>query len=140
MDLMKIAAQLFISKLGSQGSNLDLGGVMGALKGFLPTSGEDLDLAGLVGQFTQGGGGLASLASSWLGDGSNESFSPSQLVSLFGESKVSEFAGQLGLDSNTAASGLSGMLPDLIDQNSQGGNIMGNVAASAAKGFFKKFF
>lgn len=138
MDLLKIGAQLFMSKLGSNGSNLDLSSVVSSLGNLLPTNGGDLDLGALVGQMQSGG--LASLASSFLGNGSNDSFSASQLMGMLGESKVGEFASSLNMDKDTAAEGLSNMIPDLIDKQSEGGSLLSGLAASSAKDILGKFF
>lgn len=141
MSLVDMAAKIFMSQMGSKGGNMDLGNVVGALKGLLPTSGGDLDLGAIVGQFMGQGGGLASLAQSWLGNGANDSISASQIMGMLGESKVSDFANNLGIDKDTAASGLSDMIPQLIDKSSEGGNLLGGGDAGAiAKNLLGKFF
>ena len=143
MDLIKIAAQLFISKLGSSGSGLDISKVISSLSTLLPTKGGELDLGSLVGQLQ--GGGLASLAASWLGDGANEGFSAGQLLSLLGQGKVENFANQLGIETQTASQGLSDMIPELIDKSSQGGSLLdavggGDMLGSLAKGALGSLF
>ena len=138
MDLMKIAAQLFMNKVG--GSNLEQSSVISALSQLLPTEGGNLDIGSLVSMFTQNGGGLANLAQSWLGDGGNENFGVDDVLGLFGESKVSDFASQLGLGKQDAASGLSDMIPDLIDQSSEGGNLVSDIGSKLAKSALSKFF
>lgn len=138
MDLLKMGAQLFISKLGGNGGNFDVATVVSSLSNLLPTSGGDLDLASLVGKMNSGG--LASLASSFLGDNTNDSFSPSQLIGMLGDSKVSEFASSLNLEKDTAAKGLSDMIPDLINEKSEGGSLLGSITGSAAKDILGKFF
>lgn len=137
MDLMKMAAQLFADKVGA--GDLDIGTIAGALKNLLPSDGGDLDIASLVSKFSSEGG-LASLASSWLGDGNNEALSVSNLMSVLGEDKVSQFAGSLGMDSGTAANGLSEMIPDLINQGSSGGELLKDVAGSLGKKFLGGLF
>lgn len=139
MSLINIAAQLFISKLGGTGEQLDTGSVVAALQNLLPTEGGELDLSALVGQFTSGGG-LADLASSWLGGGDNEAISPSTLMDVLGNDQVSEFAGQLGLGEDTAAEGLAQMIPELIDGNSEGGDLLGGAVGDMAKGVLGKLF
>ena len=127
MDLLKMGTQLFLSQMGSK--NLDSGNVLSALSKLLPTSGGgDLDIGSIMGMVSKGG--LASMAASWLGDGGNESMSSNQLTSLLGDDKVSSFASELNLDKDEAANGLSNMIPDLIDKNSSGGNLMGGLASS----------
>ncbi|WP_010321639.1 YidB family protein [Marinobacterium stanieri] len=139
MSLINMAAQLFISKLGGTGEQLDTGSVVAALQNLLPTDGGELDLNALVGQFTSGGG-LADLASSWLGGGDNEAISPSTLIDVLGNDQVSEFAGQLGLGEDTAAEGLAQMIPELIDGNSEGGDLLGGAVGDMAKGVLGKLF
>lgn len=139
MDLLKVAADIFIQKLGSDGGNLNVSSVISGLKGLLPTSGGEIDIPSLLKMF-QGDGGLASLASSWLGDSGNQKLDPSQLMGLLGASKVEGFAKGLGIDSGTASSGLASMIPDLIDKNSVGGSLMKGVAGSLGKGLLGKLF
>lgn len=138
MSLLTMAAQLFISKLGGSGAQLEEGGVVNALQQLLPTEGGELDLGALVTKFTSGGG-LASLASSWLGSGENAELSPSSILEVLGSGPVADFAGKLGLEPDTAADGLAQMIPDLIDSNSEGGALTGG-AAEMAKGLLGKLF
>lgn len=133
MDLMKMGAELFLKNIGGSGSGLDAGKVTSALSGLLPTDGGQLNMGSLISQLNSGG--LATLASSWLGSGSNDGISADQILGMFGQSKVENFASALDLDANTAASGLSNMLPDLIDKNSEGGELM-----DVAKGVLSKLF
>lgn len=140
MDLMKIAAQMFIKNMGSEGAGMDTSNVMGALKGLLPTQGDDLDIGNLVKQFTGSGGGLASMAASWLGNGSNDSFSIDQVLGLFGQNKVEEFSNKVGVSTQSAASGLSQMIPDLIDKSSEGGSLVDNVKSQLGSKLLKSFF
>lgn len=128
MDLLKLGAQLFMQKVGGD-SGMDIGTVTSALKNLLPTSGGgDLDLQGIVSQM--GSGGLANLASSWLGDGGNESISPTQVVSMLGKDKIGAFAQSLGMGESEASDGLASMLPDLIDKSSEGGSLLKSVGGS----------
>ena len=85
-------------------------------------------------------GGLASLAASFLGDGDNEPMSASNLLGMLGDSKVQDFASQLNLDKDQAAEGLSNMIPDLINQNSQGGSLLKSVGGSLLSGLGSKLF
>lgn len=140
MSLLTMAAQLFISKLGNSGDQLDTGGVVSALKNLLPTQGEDLDLGALIAQFTSGGSDLAGLASSWLGGGENAALSPSTLLSVLGNDQVTQFAETLGLGQDTATDGLAKMIPELIDSNSEGGDLLGGAAGEMAKGLLGKLF
>ena len=130
MNLIDMAAKLFINKIGS---NLDVASVAPALTQLLPTSNGELDIGNLVGMFKSQG--LASMASSWLGDGANSGIDASQIMSTLGQSKVSQFASQLGIGEQEAAGGLSDMIPDLIDKTSEGGNLL-----KAGAGMLGKLF
>lgn len=144
MDLMKIATQLIMSQLGGGNSNMSEDVVSGALSKLMPTnSSGDLDLGGLLGQLN--GGGLASMAASWLGDGDNSPMDGNQITDLFGQSQVQNFAQDLGVDENSATSGLSNMIPSLIDGNSNGGSLLDSLGGSdmigsLAKGALGSFF
>jgi len=129
MDLMKIASEMFIRKLGGSGTGLNEGVVAKALAGLLGDNAGNIDLGSIISKLD--GGGLASLAQSWLGDGSNSGISAEQILSLFGEGKVNNFASSLNLDPPTATNGLADMLPELIDTNSKGGNLLDAVGGSS---------
>jgi uncharacterized protein YidB (DUF937 family) len=140
MDLMKIATDLFISKLGGDGDGISSDSVMSGLQNLLPTNNGDLDIGSLVSMFTSNSGGLATLASSWLSDSGNDNLDISSVLSLFGDSKVSQFAENVGLNTEQAASGLSDMIPELIDKGSEGGSVMANVGSKLASDFLGKLF
>jgi uncharacterized protein YidB (DUF937 family) len=135
-----MAAQLFISKLGSNGDQLNLGSVVTALQNLLPTQNGELDLSALIAQFTNGNEGLANLASSWLSGGDNAALSPSTLLDVLGNDRIANFANSLGLEQDTATSGLAQMLPELIDKNSENGDLLGNAVGGLAKGLLGKLF
>lgn len=139
MNLTEIASKMLMEKLSGQGGNASESSIQSALQNLLPTDGGDLNLTSLVGQF-MGNGGLASLAQSWLGDGDNESISADSIVDMLGDSKVSEFANQIGVDKDSAASGLSDMIPNLIDKSSSGGSLQENITSSLISGLAGKFF
>jgi uncharacterized protein YidB (DUF937 family) len=125
MDLMKMAVQLFTDKLGGKGAGLNEDVVGQALSGLLGDGAGNIDLGSIMSKLD--GGGLATLAQSWLGDGANSSISPQQIMSLFGDSAIGDFASKLNLDPSTASNGLSKMLPELIDSNSKGGGLLDSV-------------
>ena len=129
MDLTGMATQIFIQKLGGSAGGLSEGAVGKALGGLLGSSGGDIDLGSIISKLD--GGGLASLAQSWLGDGSNSGILPQQIMSLFGESEVGNFASNLNLDPSTATDGFAGMLPESIDSNSKGGGLLDAVGGSS---------
>jgi len=153
MDLMKLGTQLILSKLGGNASE---GGVASALSSLLGGGGSDggLDLSSLVsGMLNKGGGesaggesaggsggGLADVVGSWLGDGDNEAVSGSQIKDMLGEDKITEFAGKLGVDKDTAADSLAEAVPQMVDKGSSGGSLLDSVGGlSGAIDLAKKF-
>ncbi len=128
--------QLLGDKLGDQA-----GGMMEALSGL--TSGEGLDLGGIMEKMKAGG--MGDQLESYLGDGENQELSTDQVKSVFGEEGISNVANKLGVDSDTAASQLKDVLPGLLDKASSGGNLMESLTGGdagglmdMAKGFLKK--
>jgi uncharacterized protein YidB (DUF937 family) len=139
MSIIENAAKLFMQQIGQQGDGLDLSSVVAGLKNLLPGDGGDLDIQALIEQFMGQSGGLATLASSWLGGGDNMDISASQLTGLLGQDKVAEFAENTGVDVDTAVSGLTGMIPQLIDQSSEDGALKTDLASSLVSGLAGKF-
>ena len=136
MDLLKMGQQLLGDKLGD-----NAGGMMEALSGL--TSGEGLDLGGIMEKMKAGG--LGDQLESFLGDGENAEMSEDQVKSAFGEEGLSNVANKLGVDSDTAASQSKDILPGLLDKASSGGNLMESLTGGGAdglldmaKGFIKK--
>lgn len=139
MQLTEIATQLFLKQIDTKASGLASNEVQSELGKLLPMAGGDLDISKLISLFTQNGG-LASLAQSWLGDGANETISAGNILAVLGQAKVHDFASNLGIDTDTAASGLSDMIPELIDKASSGGSLQNDIAGSLVKGLAGKFF
>ncbi len=142
MNLVKMGAQIFIesNKSGDAGSGLDIGDLASALSGLTGTTGsKGFDLGSLLS--TMESGGLGAVAQSWLGDGGNDSISPSQVTDMFGSDKISEFASRLGLSTEEAAGGLSDALPHIVDKASSGGSLLDSVGGvSGAIGLAGKLF
>ena len=136
MGLLKMSQQLLGDKLGD-----NAGGMMEALSGL--TSGEGLDLGGIMEKMKAGG--MGDQLESYLGDGENQEMSADQVKSAFGEEGISNFADKLGVDTDTAASQLKDVLPGLLDKASSGGSIAESLTGGGAgglldmaKGFLKK--
>lgn len=125
MDMMKLVTQVLASKLSSSASNNDdlLQSVIGNLLG--GSGGQGIDLGSIVGSLQ--GGGLADIAESWLGNGSNADISPSQIESLLGSDKLKEAASQLGANQDELLAGLREMLPQVVDKSSSDGNLLDAV-------------
>ena len=142
MELLKMGAATFINsdKSGTAGSGLDSGSLMSALIGLVGGGrGAGIDLGALVSRMESGG--LGDIARSWLGDGSNQAISPSQIAGMFGAERVSEFASKLGLSDDEAVGGLSDALPQMVDKASRGGSLLDLVGGvSGALGMAGKLF
>lgn len=125
MDLLKMGQQLLGDKLGD-----NAGGMMEALSGL--TSGEGLDLGGIMEKLKAGG--LGDQVDSALGDGENQEISAEQLKGALGEEEIANVASKLGVDADTAASQLSDVLPGLMDKASSGGNLLESFTGGGAGG------
>jgi hypothetical protein len=117
-----------------------LGGLLGgASSGGQGTGGLDLSqLQSMVGPameaINQNGGisgvleklqssGLGDVVSSWLGQGANSPISADQLSSVLGSDTINNIAGASGLSADQISSGLSSVLPSVVDQASPNGQL-----------------
>ena len=79
-----------------------------------------------MGALTQGG--LGNVASSWVGTGQNMPVSPDQITSALGGDGgvggiLAQLAQQAGMSHGEAASGLSQILPSLVDKLTPDGQV-----------------
>jgi uncharacterized protein YidB (DUF937 family) len=138
-DIIQIGAQLFQSKLGNDGDGLDVGDIASALSGLLSDNDGNLDVSSIVSNMDAGD--LISIAASWLGDGDNAPISTEQVAGMLGEDKVSSFASQLGLSQDSALSGLTEAIPNIVDKSSSGGSLLDSIGGiSGAIGLASKLF
>lgn len=77
--------------------------------------------AGFVERFRSQG--LGDAVQSWIGGGPNQTISPAQLESALGADEIAGIASRAGLDSATTGSVLSGMLPDVFNGLTEGGQL-----------------
>ena len=132
MDIKNIAAGMLAQKLGINQSMV--GGIMDKLVG----GGDQMDVAGLVGNLKEKG--LGDVADSWLGDGENQSISADQLKDALGAEQVTEAAAELGTDEGSLLGGLQAALPQLVDKASSGGSLLDSVGGlGGLTGMAKKF-
>ncbi|HEX5640302.1 MAG TPA: YidB family protein [Burkholderiaceae bacterium] len=75
----------------------------------------------LLQQFQQAG--LGAQADSWVSTGQNMPISPEQLMQVFGRGRVEDMAASTGMDVDQVSSGLSDLLPQLIDQVTPQGQV-----------------
>lgn len=138
MDLLEMGAQMLSAKLGV---DVDSATMKSALSSLLGGSSGNIDFAGLASKMASSGE-LGNVLNTWLGDGKNAAISPNTIVDLLGQEQVRDFASRVGTQPSTAASGLSDVLPQLMDKASSGGSLLESAGGigglmGAAKSFLK---
>ena len=134
MDLIKLGTQLLVSQFQGKVSEQNAFSAISSLLG------EGFSVTDIVNKMTSGSG-LSDLVGSWLGDGENKAISTSQILEIFGSQKITQFSSTLGIAEDEATSGLSQMLPKLIDKSSSGGNLLESVGdLGGAFNMAKKLF
>lgn len=123
-DIIGMGTQLFQDKLGEGAEGLDSNVLTEALGGLLSNEEGGLDLGNIMSAMTDEEGGLGSIVSSWIGSGENEAIDGSQLTNLLGSDAISSFAEKLGIDPDTALSGLTDAFPNMVDQATPDGASM----------------
>jgi uncharacterized protein YidB (DUF937 family) len=123
--LINAVIQMVANKGGAGGG---LGGLVAGLAGGAAAQQGGMGglggLGGLIGALTQGGLGQA--ANSWVGTGQNHPVSPDQITQALGGSDggiLAQLAQAAGMSHGEAASGLSQVLPGLIDKLTPDGQI-----------------
>jgi uncharacterized protein YidB (DUF937 family) len=125
--LINAVIQMIANKGGAGGG---LGGLVGSLAGGAAAQQGGMGglggLGGLIGALTQGGLGQA--ASSWVGTGQNQPVSPDQITQALGGGGndggiLAQLAQAAGMSHGEAASGLSQILPGLVDKLTPDGQI-----------------
>ncbi len=135
MDILKIGADIVKSQLGLDLDTQSIANVLAKLIG----EGDGLDIGSLVSMMQSGG--LASIASSWLGDGSNEGISASQILDVLGGEGLSTAAHELGTEKESLLSALSEAIPAMVDASSNGGALLDAVeGVDGALGMVNKLF
>jgi len=124
-DIVGMGTELFNNKLGDTAEGIDNNLIQDALSGLLSNEEGGLDLGNIMSSLTgDSEGGLASVVSSWIGGGDNEAIDGSQLSNLLGSDAIASFADKLGIDTDTALSGLSDAFPNMVDQATPDGSSM----------------
>ena len=103
---------------GAQGGQYE-GQAPGAAGGLAGALGGAGGIGGLLSQFQQAG--LGHIAESWIGNGANQSVSPDQLQSVFGQGQTQAMADQAGMSHGDFLQQLSQQLPQAVDGATQGG-------------------
>jgi len=63
------------------------------------------------------------VVASWVGTGSNLPVSATQIASVLGDGPLADIASKLGVSSGDASSQLAGLLPQVVDKLTPGGEI-----------------
>jgi len=113
-DIIQMGTQLFKDKLGDQAGSLDDNMITDALSGLISNDEGGLDISNILSSLTDGD--LGSIISSWVGSGDNEAVDGSTLANILGSDQISAFAEKLGIDADTAAEGLSDVVPNMVDK------------------------
>ena len=101
-----------------------------------------LSKPGALGNLTKAfqGAGLSNVLQSWLGSGQNLPISGDQVRQVLGSGTVAELAKSAGIGESDASNALAGLLPQVIDKLSPGGNLpsegdLGGALSSLGKLF-----
>jgi uncharacterized protein YidB (DUF937 family) len=125
-ELLKMGASMIQGNSDDATTGLDTDVLSGALGNLLGGSDGGLDLSSLVSGLSSNG--LGEIVSSWLGSGENMPISADSITDLLGSDKVSEFASNLGLSTESATGALADMLPNVVDKATSGeGSIIDNM-------------
>jgi uncharacterized protein YidB (DUF937 family) len=124
--------QIALSMLANSGSGSAAGGANGGIGGLGNSLG---GLGGLINAFQRNG--MGDQMQSWIGTGQNMPISPDQLQQVLGQGTIGQIAQQLGLSPQASASGLSELLPQLIDRLTPNGQApqgdLGDIADIMAR-------
>lgn len=114
-------------------------GLVGAVAQML-SSGKIGGLSGLALLFNQQGKG--DKMASWVSSGENQPIAPEEVTRVLGPDRVQEIANTAGVSEQEAASGLSSVLPQLVDKLTPDGklpddNTATNTLSQIASQFLK---
>jgi len=104
---------------GLLGGSGGAGGLANVLFGLIQN--QPGGLAGLVQSFQSKG--LGDIVNSWVSNGPNQPISPDQVHSALGSNTINDIAAKLGVSPQTASSGLSQLLPQMVDKLTPNGQI-----------------
>ena len=112
--LLPIVLSMLANRQGAgMGGGSSLGGMGGA--------GGAGGLGSLIEQMTRSGYGQQ--AASWVGTGTNEPLSPNAWSDVLGSDRLTAIATQAGLSEEQTRTGLSDLLPDVVDRLTPGGQM-----------------
>jgi len=149
-NLLSMGASLIQGNSDEATSGLDAGAITSALGGLFGGGEEGgFDLSAIMGNLmgAEGASGLMETVGSWIGNGENASIDPDQVGELLGGEKISAFAEQLGISTESAKQALADALPEVVNQatpEGDGGMLEGLLSsvggAEGAMGMVGKLF
>src|SRR5512133_1171549 len=113
MGLMDMVGGLLGQGGQAQGGNPLMSAVMGLIQN------HPGGIQGLLGQLQEKG--LGDQVASWIGTGANQPVSAEHIQNALGSDQLQQVAGQMGVSQEEAASGLAGLLPQVVDKLSPQG-------------------
>ena len=102
-------------------ANRQGGGMGGAASAGMGGSGGSGGLGSLIEQMTRSGFGQQ--ASSWVGTGANEPLPPDAWSDVLGSDRLAAIATQAGLSEEQTRTGLSDLMPEVVDRLTPGGQM-----------------
>ncbi|MEQ1636954.1 MAG: YidB family protein [Methylococcales bacterium] len=129
MEILNNIAKQFVKDVNADGK-VDIADVVSSLQTLLADASGKIDFNGMIAKLQSLD--LSEAVSSWLGDGKNSVLSSESISSLFDAEKLNKFAASLNIDIETAKNGLANAIPNLIDQISSGGEVIGKFKEGLA--------
>ena len=103
------------------GAGGGLGDLIGQVLGGAGGGGAAGGLGGLLEQLRRAGFGEQ--ANSWVGTGANKPIPPDAMTQIFGPEGIEQISRQSGLSEDEVSSGLSQLLPEVVDRMTPGGDV-----------------
>lgn len=121
MEMLENIAKQFLVDVNADGK-VDVADAVSAMQTLLADASGKLDLNGLLTRLQEAD--LSETVATWLSDGKNAVLSADGLSSVFDSEKLKTFATALNIDLDAAKNGLANAIPNLIDQVSDGGQLI----------------
>jgi uncharacterized protein YidB (DUF937 family) len=127
-SLIQLGASVIQGNSDKSTTGIPLERIGAALGSLLGGGSGNPDLGTLLSKMQAGG--LADIASSWLGKGTNRSVEPDAVAGIVGEDKLKEFASQLGISEESAKTAVADALPEMVDKASPEGSLLDSLAGN----------
>lgn len=123
-----VVGMLTTSQRGETARGGGLGDILGRMLG--GASGGSGGLGGLLDQFRRAG--FDEQADSWVGTGPNRPIPPEAVDKVFGRDGVAEIARRAGVSEQDASSGLSKLMPEVVDRMTPNGKVPDSASLLAS--------